>query len=92
MKRLAYCASARISLGVARPRRPGRAGRVPLASYVLETLRVRGAKESVVPRTKDYDLVDMQAVRRLYADARPTLVIHLAARVGGIEANRRNPR
>ncbi len=63
-----------------------------LASYVLETLRVRGAKESVVPRSKDYDLVDMQAVRRLYADARPTLVIHLAARVGGIEANRRNPR
>ncbi len=62
-----------------------------LGGYVLDALRERGAREIVVPRSKDYDLVDMQAVRRLYADARPTLVIHLAARVGGIEANRRNP-
>jgi GDP-L-fucose synthase len=45
----------------------------------------------VVPRSKDYDLVEMDAVRRLYADAKPDVVIHLAARVGGIGANQANP-
>jgi GDP-L-fucose synthase len=44
-----------------------------------------------VPRSRDYDLVDREAVRRLYRDVRPDLVIHLAARVGGIGANRANP-
>jgi GDP-L-fucose synthase len=62
-----------------------------LGSYVLETLRARGAREIFVPRSKDYDLVDMAAVKALYRDARPTLVIHMAARVGGIGANRDNP-
>jgi GDP-L-fucose synthase len=62
-----------------------------LGSFVVEELRRRGAKDVVVPRSKDYDLVDMSAVRRLYADTRPTLVVHLAARVGGIGANRDNP-
>jgi GDP-L-fucose synthase len=62
-----------------------------LGGYVVEALRARGAREIFVPRSKDYDLVDMQAVRRLYADAKPTLVLHLAARVGGIGANRDNP-
>ncbi len=62
-----------------------------LGSYVVEALRARGAREIFVPRSKDYDLVDMEAVRRLYRDARPTLVLHLAARVGGIGANRENP-
>jgi GDP-L-fucose synthase len=45
----------------------------------------------VVPRSAEYDLVDRAAVRRLLAEARPELVIHLAARVGGIGANRANP-
>jgi GDP-L-fucose synthase len=62
-----------------------------LGSFILEELRRRGARDVFVPRSRDYDLVDMAAVRRLYADARPTLVIHLAARVGGIGANRENP-
>ncbi len=62
-----------------------------LGSYVCEALRASGAREIFVPRSRDYDLVDMQAVRRLYADARPTVVLHLAARVGGIGANRANP-
>ncbi len=62
-----------------------------LGSFVVEELRRRGAKEIFVPRSKDYDLVDMGAVRALYRDARPTLVLHLAARVGGIGANRDNP-
>ncbi|GEJ56368.1 GDP-L-fucose synthase family protein [Anaeromyxobacter diazotrophicus] len=62
-----------------------------LGSFVLDELRRRGAREVVVPRSREYDLVDMAAVRRLYADARPTLLVHMAARVGGIGANRDNP-
>ncbi len=62
-----------------------------LGGYVLEELRRRGARDVFVPRSREYDLVDMAAVRRLYADTRPTLVLHLAARVGGIGANRANP-
>jgi GDP-L-fucose synthase len=62
-----------------------------LGSFLLEELRRHGAGEVFVPRSKDYDLVDMAAVKRLYADAKPTLVIHLAAKVGGIGANRSNP-
>jgi GDP-L-fucose synthase len=62
-----------------------------LGSYVLEELRRRGAREIFVPRSKDYDLVEMAAVKALYRDARPTIVLHLAARVGGIGANRDNP-
>jgi GDP-L-fucose synthase len=62
-----------------------------LGSFVVEALRACGAGEIIVPRSKDYDLVQMEAVRALYRDARPTLVLHLAARVGGIGANRDNP-
>jgi GDP-L-fucose synthase len=62
-----------------------------LGSFVVEQLRAKGCREIVVPRSADYDLVDMQAVQRLYTDARPDLVIHLAARVGGIGANQANP-
>lgn len=62
-----------------------------LGSFVVEKLRQRGAKEIFVPRSKDYDLVKMEAVQQVYKDARPDIVIHLAARVGGIGANRANP-
>ena len=62
-----------------------------LGSFVVEKLRDRGCKEIFVPRSRDYNLVEMDAVKRLYRDARPDLVIHLAARVGGIGANRANP-
>src|SRR5450432_4726031 len=61
-----------------------------LGSFVVERLQREGASV-VVPRAATYDLVDRAAVRRLLADARPELVIHLAARVGGIGANRANP-
>jgi GDP-L-fucose synthase len=61
-----------------------------LGSFVVERLRREGA-EVFVPRSKDYDLVDRAAVRRLIVDAKPELVIHLAAQVGGIGANRDNP-
>jgi GDP-L-fucose synthase len=62
-----------------------------LGSVVVEGLRARGCREIVVPRSQEYDLVDGEAVRRLLRDSRPDLVIHLAARVGGIGANRDNP-
>jgi len=55
-----------------------------LGSRVVKELRDAGAAEIFVPRRKDYDLTDMAAVKRLYADARPEVVIHLAAVVGGI--------
>jgi GDP-L-fucose synthase len=62
-----------------------------LGSFVVEKLRERGCKNIFVPRSKHYDLVEMEAVKRLYQDSRPDIVIHLAARVGGIGANRANP-
>ena len=62
-----------------------------LGSFVLEALAARGATDVVVPRSREYDLVDGEAVKRLYRDAQPDLVIHLAAVVGGIGANRENP-
>jgi GDP-L-fucose synthase len=62
-----------------------------LGSFVLDELRRRGARDVFVPRSNEYDLVQMDAVRALYRDTRPTVVLHLAARVGGIGANRDNP-
>jgi GDP-L-fucose synthase len=62
-----------------------------LGSYVVEKLRARGAERVFVPRRAEYDLVQGEAVRRLYRDTQPDLVIHLAAVVGGIGANRANP-
>jgi len=62
-----------------------------LGSLVVEKLREQGCKDVFAPRSEDYDLVEMEAVRRLYYDAKPDIVIHLAARVGGIGANRANP-
>jgi GDP-L-fucose synthase len=62
-----------------------------LGRHVVAELERRGAAEVAVPRKRDYDLVERAACRRLLADARPDAVIHLAARVGGIGANRENP-
>jgi GDP-L-fucose synthase len=62
-----------------------------LGSFVIEELRRRGASQIFVPLIEEYDLVDRQSVRKLMADARPDLVFHLAAQVGGIGANRANP-
>jgi len=61
-----------------------------LGSFVVERLKREGAT-TFVPRSAQYDLVDRAACRRLLADAKPDLVMHLAARVGGIGANRDNP-
>ena len=62
-----------------------------LGRHVCELLRAEGCKNLFTPRSGDYDLVDRAAVKRLYAAFEPTVVIHLAARVGGIGANRDNP-
>ena len=62
-----------------------------LGGFVQELLRERGAREIFVPRSTQYDLVRGDDVRRVLEDARPHIVIHLAAKVGGIGANRDNP-
>lgn len=62
-----------------------------LGRPVCQEVARYGPAEVIVPRSAQYDLRDRQAARRLVRDARPDVVIHLAAVVGGIEANRRNP-
>jgi len=62
-----------------------------LGKNVVRKLEEHRCHEIFVPRSRDYDLVRMEAVERLYMDARPDAVVHLAARVGGIGANMRNP-
>src|SRR5574341_404785 len=62
-----------------------------LGSFVVDRLRQCGAKEVFVPLHADYDLVQAANIRRMLDDARPDIVIHLAARVGGIGANRAHP-
>src|SRR5258705_8950085 len=62
-----------------------------LGSFVVEKLRAEGCREVVAPRSRDYDLREKSDVLRLYKDARPDIFIHLAAVVGGIYANQKNP-
>jgi len=62
-----------------------------LGSHVVELLKARGAREVVVVRSRDCDLVDRQAVARLVRAVQPSSIVHLAARVGGIGANQKNP-
>ena len=56
-----------------------------------ESYKKVDAGEIFIPRSKDYNLVEMEAVKRLYKDSKPDIVIHLAAVVGGIGANSTNP-
>ena len=62
-----------------------------LGRSVVALLRDRGVREITVPRRRDYDLTHEADVTRLYRDAAPDVVIHLAAEVGGIGANQANP-
>lgn len=62
-----------------------------LGKNVVRKLEEHRCHEIFVPHSRDYDLVRGEAVERLYVDARPDVVVHLAARVGGIGANMRNP-
>src|SRR5262245_37525934 len=62
-----------------------------LGSCVVEKLRRRGCENIIVPRSKDCDLRDRDAIIRLLEPAKVDIVIHLAAIVGGIGANHANP-
>ena len=62
-----------------------------LGSFVAEGLQKRGCGNVFIPRSRDVDLRDRNAIARLFKDARPTTVLHLAAVVGGIGANREHP-
>lgn len=68
-----------------------------LGSFVVEKLKERGATDIFIPRKKDYDLTQREAIERLYVDAlkgadpKNAVIIHLAANVGGIGANREHP-
>ena len=62
-----------------------------LGRHVCHLLRDRGPVAVVVPRSADCDLTEQADVRRLFREERPEVVVHLAAEVGGIGANRANP-
>jgi GDP-L-fucose synthase len=62
-----------------------------LGRHLQRAMRTAGAANIMVPTIEQYDLTDAQAVRKMYQDMKPTVVIHLAAQVGGIGANRENP-
>ncbi|MBU1486514.1 GDP-L-fucose synthase [bacterium] len=62
-----------------------------LGSYVVAKLKERDCRDIFIPRRRDYDLTKEANVERLYDDFKADLIIHLAAVVGGIGANRENP-
>lgn len=62
-----------------------------LGSYVVEKLRQRGCQHVFVPRRREHDLRDKETIIQVLQDARPHMIIHLAAVVGGIGANRQHP-
>jgi len=62
-----------------------------LGSFVVEQLQQKEPEDIFVPRSADYDLREKDAIVRALADSRANVVMHLAASVGGIGANRRNP-
>lgn len=62
-----------------------------LGSHIVDKLKERGCSRVIVPRSADYDFVREDAVRRFYSDHHPDIVIHAAALVGGIAANKERP-
>jgi len=62
-----------------------------LGSYIIEKLKEEGCGDIFIPAIEEYNLVEAEAVKRVYRDSKPDIVIHLAAKVGGIGANRENP-
>jgi len=62
-----------------------------LGRHVVQTLRNHGCSQIFIPLLEQYDLTREVCVERFYAEAKPEVVIHLAAEVGGIGANRANP-
>jgi GDP-L-fucose synthase len=62
-----------------------------LGSHLVTALAARGCRDIIVPRKRQYDLTSEEAVARFYREQQPDIVIHMAAVVGGIGANRANP-
>ncbi len=62
-----------------------------LGTYLIEDIKQRGAQDIFVPTFENYDLVDPDAIERMLDDSNPDVIIHLAAHVGGIGANRDHP-
>jgi GDP-L-fucose synthase len=62
-----------------------------LGHFVIEALKRRGCRQIEVPLIEEYDLVKLDDIVRMYETMRPDIVIHLAAVVGGIGANREHP-
>jgi len=62
-----------------------------LGSFIVAGLKTRGCTNIFVPRSRDCDLRDRAAIARLFKESQPTMVLHLAAVVGGIGANREHP-
>ncbi|RKY21332.1 MAG: GDP-L-fucose synthase [Planctomycetota bacterium] len=62
-----------------------------LGSYIIKGLQKRNCTNILIPKIEDYDLVNINDIVRMYEDMRPDIVIHLAAVVGGIGANREHP-
>jgi GDP-L-fucose synthase len=62
-----------------------------LGSHVVKQMRERGAAHVFVPRSAEYNLTKEEAIIRLFKETKPEIIIHLAAVVGGIGANRENP-
>ena len=62
-----------------------------LGSFVIEGLRKRGCEHVFVPRSAEFDLRERDQIQRMLDIARPDIIIHMAAVVGGIGANRLNP-
>ena len=66
-------------------------GRGFLGTHLVKFLQERGYSELSIADLPDYDLTLGDDVRRMYDEQRPDIVIHLAAKVGGIGYNRENP-
>ena len=62
-----------------------------LGSHLIENLKSKGCNNIFVPHIEDYDLTTEKDIIKMYQDAKPDIVIHLAAVVGGIGANREHP-
>ncbi len=62
-----------------------------LGSFLVDSLRARGATDLILPRQRDFDLTQTDAIERLFEQSRPEVLFHLAAVVGGIGANQKNP-
>ncbi|MBN2676983.1 MAG: GDP-L-fucose synthase [Anaerolineaceae bacterium] len=62
-----------------------------LGNFVINKLKTHGAKDIFIPTIEEYDLVQPEAINRLFVNSEPNVIIHLAAHVGGIGANRAHP-